>query len=114
MLFRSAEAVLVRAIEPAFGTPWMRQNRPVKKPHELTSGPAKLCLALELRREFDGVDLCSEDSDLIIAENPDAKKVRRVSGPMTTTTRIGLSVAGHLPLRFYLDGSKFVSRRAST
>jgi hypothetical protein len=30
---------------------------------------------------------------------------------MVTTTRIGLTKAAHLPLRFYLEGSAFVSKR---
>jgi len=108
-----AEAVLIRAIEPTFGAEWMEQNRPVVKPRELTSGPSKLCLALHIEREFDGGDLCSLNSSLIIAENPDVKKLLRTRGPVVTATRIGLSVAEHLPLRFYLEGSDFVSRRVA-
>jgi DNA-3-methyladenine glycosylase len=107
-----AEAVLVRAIEPAFGRDWMHRNRPVTKARDLTSGPSKLCLALDIEREFDGADICSLKSDLIIAENPKLKAFVRERGPVITTTRIGLSVAEHMPLRFLLGGSEFVSRRA--
>ncbi|HEY0552510.1 MAG TPA: DNA-3-methyladenine glycosylase [Verrucomicrobiae bacterium] len=106
-----AEAVLIRAIEPTFGETWMCQNRPVTKPRELTSGPSKLCLALDIEREFDGAELASLKSDLIIAENPNLKRFLRERGPIITTTRIGLSIAEHMPLRFYLAGSEFVSRR---
>ena len=109
-----AEAVLVRAIEPTFGQEWMKRNRPVSDIRELSSGPSKLCLALHIEREFDGADLCSLRSDLIIGENPDAKRFIREGGSVTTTTRIGLSVAEHLPLRFYLNGSRFVSKRVRT
>jgi DNA-3-methyladenine glycosylase len=108
---RIAEAVLIRAIEPIFGLPWMEANRPVKKAEELTSGPAKLCLALDIERQHDGLDLCDPNSGLIIARNDDAKKFAHRHKPMITTTRIGISVAEDLPLRFYLNGSKFVSRR---
>jgi len=107
-----AEAVLVRAIEPTHGEDWMRKNRPVATRRELTAGPSKLCLALDLEREFDGADICSTRSDLIIAGNPNLKEFLRDRGPMITTTRIGLSVAEHMPLRFYFDRSEFVSRRA--
>lgn len=105
------EAVLIRAIEPTFGLEWMKGNRPVTKPRELTSGPAKLCLALAIERPLDGADLCAPGSDLIIARNPDVGQLTRQHGPIVTTTRIGLSVAADLPLRFYLEGSEFVSRR---
>ena len=106
-----AEAVLIRAIEPMFGEDWLRKNRPVTKPRELTSGPAKLCLALDIERALDGADLCSPQSSLVIAENPEARQFFRDRGKVVTATRIGLSVAGDLPLRFYMEGSAFVSRR---
>ena len=105
------EAVLIRAIEPTFGVEWVQQNRPVAKPRELTSGPAKLCLALGIERQFDGSDLCALNSELIVAENPAVRKFLCLRGPIVTTTRIGLSVAADLPLRFYLESSEFVSRR---
>ncbi len=105
------EAVLIRAIEPMINAEWMQQNRPAVKPHELTSGPAKLCLALAIERPLDGASLFSPESDLIIARNPDVRRFTRARGPVITTTRIGLSVAADLPLRFYLQGSEFVSRR---
>ena len=106
-----AEAVLIRAVAPMFGVEWMRANRVVTKPRELTSGPAKLCLALQIERALDGANLGAADSPLLIARNPDVKKFLREHGPQITTTRIGLSKAAHLPLRFYLEGSEFVSRR---
>lgn len=106
-----AEAVLVRAIEPAFGEEWMRPNRGIGNRCGLTSGPAKLCLALGIERAFDGADLGTTASDLIIAENVGARRFLRERGPVITTTRVGLSVAEHLPLRWYLDGSEFVSKR---
>jgi DNA-3-methyladenine glycosylase len=106
-----AEAVLVRAIEPAFGLPWMRTQRPVEDDRELTAGPAKLCLALAIGRDFDGLDLCAPGSPLFIARNEKAAAWRRAHGPLVQTTRIGISAAEDWPLRFYLDGSQFVSKR---
>ncbi len=106
-----AEAVLVRAIEPTFGEQWMQRNRPVVSRRDLTSGPAKLCLALHIERGFDGASLDSLTSDLIIASNPGLKRFVAERGPMITTTRVGISVAEHMPLRFYLDGSEFISKR---
>jgi DNA-3-methyladenine glycosylase len=106
-----AEAVLVRAIAPRFGVDWMRANRPVSLLSDLTSGPAKFCLALAIKRELDGVNLCDPASPLFIAANPDVRTFRRQNGPVITTTRVGLSTAEDWLLRYYLDGSEFVSKR---
>jgi DNA-3-methyladenine glycosylase len=56
------------------------------------------------------VDLCDARSPLFIAKNPSVKKIRREHGPLITTTRIGITKAADMPLRFYLGGSAFVSR----
>lgn len=106
-----AEAVLIRALEPALGVDWMRAARPVARETDLTSGPAKLCQALRIDRELDGVDLCSDISPLFIAENPGARAFRACRGPIITATRIGITQAAALPLRFYLDGSRCVSKK---
>jgi DNA-3-methyladenine glycosylase len=105
-----AEALLIRAIEPAFGEKWMRVQRPTKKAGDLTNGPAKLCEAMNITRKLNGVDLCDANSVLFIAENPEVKKFRRERGPTVIATRIGITKAAELPLRFYLEGSAFVSR----
>jgi DNA-3-methyladenine glycosylase len=106
-----AEALLIRAVESTFGEKLMAAHRPVSKLRELTNGPGKLCQAMDITRTLDGVDLCSAQSELFIAENPDLKKFRKEKGPRVTTTRIGITKAAELPLRFYLGGSEFVSRR---
>jgi DNA-3-methyladenine glycosylase len=108
-----AEAVLIRAIEPTFGNEFMRHERPVARDNDLTNGPAKLCEALGIDRGLDGVDICDPTSALLVAENRDVAKVRRSMGPVVTTTRIGITRAAALPLRFYLNGSSFVSKRAN-
>jgi DNA-3-methyladenine glycosylase len=106
-----AEAVLVRAIEPHFGFDWMRENRPVEKLTQLTSGPGKICVALKIDRSLDGSDLCDAASDVFVAENPEARRFRRQLGPMVTPTRIGLTLAADWPLRFYLAKSPHVSKK---
>lgn len=107
----TAEAVLVRAVEPVWGLPILRRNRPVLKMTDLTSGPAKLCQAMAIDRRFDGVDLCQPAGPLLLARNPDADAFRAHQGPVRTSPRIGITVAAHWPLRFCLPGSAFVSRR---
>jgi len=106
-----AEAVLIRAIEPAFGEPLMQRRRPVSKARDLTSGPAKLCEAMNIDRGLDGIDLCDPHAALFISQNYDVEHLRKARGPIVTTTRIGVTQAAALPLRFYLDGSPFVSQR---
>jgi DNA-3-methyladenine glycosylase len=106
-----AEAVLVRAIEPHFGLEWMRSHRRTGKVPELTNGPAKLCAALEIDRRFDGADLCDPGSLMYLAANPQRDAVIGSLGPVIVTSRVGITQAAEWPLRFYLDGSKCVSRR---
>jgi DNA-3-methyladenine glycosylase len=108
-----AEAVLIRAVEPIAGIEHMRQRRAVKKDTDLTNGPAKLCEAMDIDRAQDGIDLCNETSGLWIARHPKHKKYLLKHGPMITTTRIGITKAAELPLRFYLAGSAWISRRVS-
>ena len=109
-----AEAVLIRAVEACLGPDLMRRRRVVKDLPELTSGPAKLCAALEIDRRLDGVDLCDATSPLWIARNPEHKSFLLERGPMVSATRVGITKAAELQLRFYLDGSPFVSRKIST
>lgn len=108
-----AEAVLVRAIEPLFGQQFMRRQRTVERLRDLTNGPAKLCEALKIDRSLDGIDLCDPNATLWIAENPRAMNYRQQHGPMITTTRIGITRAAAMPLRFYLARSDYVSRRVA-
>jgi len=106
-----AEAVLVRAIESSFGLAWMEARRRVTRAEELTNGPAKCCAALAIDRSLDAADLCDASSPVFIARNPERARRLAALGPLITTTRVGLTRAVDWPLRFYLDGSRFVSRR---
>lgn len=106
-----AEAVLIRAVEVSIGEKLMRLHRDAKNIHQLTNGPGKLCEAMNITRELNGVDLCDPHSPLFIAENPNLKRFRQERGPLVTTTRIGITKAATLPLRFYLERSAYVSRK---
>jgi DNA-3-methyladenine glycosylase len=106
-----AEAVLVRAIEPTFGLQQMRSRRCVAKLREITNGPGKFCAALEIDRSLDGADLCNAESRVFIANNPERRRCLARLGPVVTTTRVGITQAADWPLRFYLGGSEFVSRK---
>jgi DNA-3-methyladenine glycosylase len=104
-----AEAVLIRAVEVALGEEIMRERRPVTATRDLTNGPGKLCLAMDIDRSLDGVDLCDAKSSLFIARNPTVARFRQERGPVVMGKRIGLTKAADLALRFYLTESHSVS-----
>lgn len=101
-------AVLLRGLDPIAGVDEMRAARPPGRPeYDLCRGPARLCQAFELDRSFDGADLVTGDRGIVVADDgtpPPSKP--GVSG------RIGLSVAGDLPWRFFVPGAKGLSRPA--
>lgn len=105
------EAVLIRAIEPTFGQETIQANRPGSRERDLTSGPAKLCAALQIDRSFDAVGLCDDATPLFIAHNPQRDNFLNSQGPLVQTTRIGITKAADWPLRWYVSGSGFVSKR---
>ena len=71
---------------------------------ELTSGPGRLCKAVNITRDADnGLDLLSPDSPLQVRDDG----FRR--GRVLVTRRIGILHAAELPLRFILAGNPYVS-----
>ena len=106
-----AEGILIRALHPLWGIEEMRLRRGGLADRQLASGPGKLCAALGIKRELDGIDICARDSELIVAKNPSREEVIAELGPLVQTTRIGISQAADWPLRWYLGGSPHVSRR---
>jgi DNA-3-methyladenine glycosylase len=107
------EAVLVRAIEVTVGEDIMRGHRSARATRDLTNGPGKLCRALAIDRAVDGVNLCRADAPVWITRDGGHAGLRRRLGPIVQTTRIGLSQAAGMRLRYYLAGSEFISRRAA-
>jgi DNA-3-methyladenine glycosylase len=107
----TAEAVLIRAIDPAIGLEQMRERRVVAEPRNLTNGPGKLCAALSIDRGLDGVDLCDVNSPLFIAKNKSLAGYYREHGPVIISPRIGITKAADLPLRFYFERNSYVSRK---
>jgi len=106
-----AEAVLIRAVEAQFGLEILRRNRPGHPDIELTNGPGKLCAALGIRRELDGADLCDAHSPLLLARHPNVRRFRQWRGPAVAATRVGITKAADLALRFSLEASPYVSGR---
>lgn len=55
------EVSLIRAIEPVEGIEIMRQRRKTDKLKNLCSGPGKLCMAMDIDRSMNGIDLLGEE-----------------------------------------------------
>ena len=106
----TAEAVLIRALEANIGLELMQEHRPVSRTYHLTNGPAKLCQAMQIERALDGADLCDDTAPLFIARNPAIAEFRNARGALITTSRVGITKAADWRLRFYLEGSRFVSK----
>lgn len=100
------EAVLIRALEPIKGINLMKKRRNTDNLHQLCSGPAKLVIALGIKKEDYGLDLTKENSRVKIFSQIKEKKFEIIE-----TKRIGISKGKELPHRFYIKGSKFISRK---
>jgi DNA-3-methyladenine glycosylase len=94
--------VLLRALEPMFGTAHMQRNVSHVKEANLTRGPGRLAAALRIDRRHDGLNLFT-DPQLWIGE--DGHKVKRIG----ESTRIGLTKAAEERLRFFVAGSPYLS-----
>ena len=100
-------AVLIRALEPIEGIEIMRQRRQVHSDHQLSNGPGKLCIALEIDRQLDAADLTGDR--VWIEEGKGIPRSKIASGP-----RIGIDYAEEWidkPWRFWIKNNPFVSRR---
>ncbi len=101
-------AVLIRALEPLTGLEAMRTRRDGRPDTELTSGPGKLCMALEIDRSFDGADLCAPDARLFVKAGKPVPDGAIAAGP-----RVGVrgdETALNAPWRFYVRDNRHVSR----
>lgn len=100
-------AVLVRALEPLEGLRLMERRRGTTRVRDLARGPGRLCQALDIGLEFDGVDLL-QDERLWLAVSPAAGE-RAGGQAIGKSPRVGISKAAERLLRFYERGNPFVS-----
>ena len=96
-----ASAVLIRALEPSNGIETMQARRGLLDLKLLCSGPGRLCQALGVTREYDGLPLDRPPFEL----RPSGAPREIVVG-----TRIGISKATERPWRYGLAGSRYLSR----
>ena len=100
-----ATAVLICAVEPLEGLDLMRRRRGRVDDRQLTSGPAKLCEAFEVDRRLDHWDLTVGQRLWICGQSESQVPAQDIA----TSTRIGVTAAHDLPLRFFVRGNAFVS-----
>ena len=107
-------AVLIRSIEPVAGIDIMAQSRYKKSKDQLANrefrnlgnGPGKLCIALGINRNYNGIDLCGNVLNIADPENNDEFKIK-------TSKRININYAEeaiHFPWRFYIEDSPYVPK----
>jgi DNA-3-methyladenine glycosylase len=127
----TASAVLLRAgrVVEGAGLATARRTAPGPGGRDLARGPARLCQALGIAREQNGADVCDPGSPLRIRW-PDPAEARppgarasgsgagdgavtagpELAGPVISCgPRVGVSVAGDRPWRFWVTGDPTVS-----
>lgn len=108
-------AALIRAVEPIEGIETMAHNRYGKPIGELkksqilnlTSGPGKLCMAMGITKENNGMDFFG---DTLWIEKP----IKDDTFEIVETTRVNIDYAEeaiHFPWRFYIKDNPFISRK---
>ncbi|MDU2673401.1 MAG: DNA-3-methyladenine glycosylase [Clostridium sp.] len=112
-----AEGVLIRGLEPLEGFEEMSFNR-FKKPYEeltksqiknLTNGPSKLCIAMNINKSNNKEKLIKENS--LYIEDHD---IEVLPSNIVETKRIGIDYAEeavHFPWRFYIKDNPYVSKK---
>ena len=95
-------AVLIRALEPNAGIDVMQVRRKQSSIRLLCSGPGRLCQALAITREHDGLPL---------TKVPFTIRSNKALPEIGVGRRIGISKAMDQPWRFGLKGSSFLSKK---
>lgn len=107
------EAVLIRAIEPLGNIDDFSKNRYGKQFNELTkyqqknitNGPGKLCMAMNITKSYNGIDLCK--GNVYIENNKEEFEI-------VESKRIGIDYAEEAKdylWRFYIKDNDYVSKK---
>jgi len=99
-------AVLIRALEPVAGIKQMVKNRGVSELGRLTNGPGKLTNALSIDGDFNGEDVVTSKTLLVLSRE----------GPLRVmaSARVGVSRGREQLWRYFVQGNPFVSKRISS
>lgn len=99
-------AVLIRALEPLEGIAIMQRRRGSKDMRGLCAGPGRLCQALGITGKMDGIPLDQPPLEILRGPRLSGRRV------IVASPRIGITKAAEWPLRFCLNGSVWLSRKA--
>lgn len=102
-------AVLIRALEPLSGIEQMHTLRHTHNIHNLTTGPGKLCQAMNITREHNGIDV-TKSKELYITDDGFSVDEKGI----ISTPRIGVEYAKHCaayPWRYYIKNSEYISKK---
>lgn len=98
----SPGAVLIRSILPQEGHQIIAQRRKNQPEKSWTDGPGKICIALGINGEMNGLDTCSRNAEIFIEERQDLDP-----GRITCVPRVGLSSVPEpwrsIPWRFVVN-----------
>jgi DNA-3-methyladenine glycosylase len=94
-------AALIRALEPTEGLDEMAKRRGLDDPRLLAAGPGRLCQALGITGEHDGLPLDQPPFEL---------RPRRATPEIVRGPRIGITKAADRPWRYGFAGSRYLSR----
>ena len=100
----TGSAVLIRAVEPIEGINKMRRNR--KYPDgdvNLTNGPAKFCMAFNIGRHDNSLDLTEDRIRIYRSKRKDNFRI-------AITPRIGIKEGAELPYRFFIKDNPYVTK----
>ena len=99
-------AVLIRALQPLAGIDIMAKNRNTDNEEILCKGPGNLAKAFAFTKNENYAGL--NTAELFLQEFIPPNKIT-----IKTTKRIGIKKSAELPLRFFIEGSRYVSGKKS-
>jgi len=102
-------AVLLRGIIPQEGIELIAQRRATQPPEYWTDGPAKLCQALLIHGEYDGLDLCHPQANLFVEQDDKIADEFVTIGPRVGLNRVEEPWKSK-PWRFQAPVESFVDR----
>lgn len=100
-----AQGVLIRALEPVEGIELMKQRRKIDNLKNLCNGPGKLCIAMDISKKENGLNLMTSP---LYLEEPETGTPFEIQ----TAKRINIDYAEEAKdflWRFYIKGSPYVS-----